>query len=148
MFTEVEIKDLMFKYENYVSPFNLDRHGEAKVCYSATLQRICELSKALDFNELGDSINWGEVNSAFPHVLTLMLFDHKADKDNLDTHHRVLVELHIKNSYEPKRLVLDVLASQWEKLPLAEEYVKVVEQLKDNGNKILTTDFYFQKRGK
>jgi hypothetical protein len=78
------------------------------------------------------------------HVLTLKVYDHKNGEEYAPMHHRVLAQLH-DGSPEPQEVFVDVLAGMWEKLPLASEFVKVLDLLKENDNKILTTEFTFQK---
>jgi len=143
-FTDDEINQLV-KLDNYVSPFNLDRYGEARVCYLATIQKICSMAETLNFSQKGEDVVYPLKNN-LAHVLTLKVFDHKNGDEFAPMHHRVLAQLH-DGSLEPQEVLIDVLAGAWEKLPLASEFVKVLDLLKDNDNKILTMEFTFQKNG-
>lgn len=143
-FTDDEINQLV-KLQNYVSPFNLDRYGEARVCYLATFAKICEMAETLNFSQKGENIIYPLKNN-MAHVLTMKVYDHKNGDEHAPMHHRVLAQLHDGNE-EPQEVLIDVLAGMWEKLPLASEFVKVLNMLKENDNKILTKEFTYKYKG-
>ena len=142
--TEEQEKQLE-KLKNYVSPFKLDRLGETRVIYSKSLKEAIQISMALGFNADGSNIDLNLIDIGKGHVVTLIVEDHKkfnqiaGENIELPKHHRVLLQLCTGKSEEPYEIYFDILDSMWSALPLASEYVKVLEQLQSNGTKIVST---------
>jgi hypothetical protein len=132
------------KLKNYVSPFKLDRIGETRIIYKEPLREAIQVAQTIGFNQDGTNIPLNSLDISKAHVATLILEDHKQFKqiagENIESpkHHRVLLQLNQQKSEEPIEVYFDILDSMWSALPLASEYVKVLQQLHANKQQILT----------
>lgn len=131
------------KLRQYVSGHDIVDWGVTKAVLTKPFIEICNLGKHLDFNRQFD--NFGMLNREGVHVLTCVVYDHQtADGDKKDKHHRCLASLSVRGTDEPLEISIDILHSKWEELPLAEEYLKTIQQIKANNQVILTT--YIENR--
>lgn len=145
MDTEIteEDKATLEQLRKYVDGFDVTDWGVTKAVLTKPFIEICKLGKQLGFNRQFD--NYGMLNLEGVHVLTCVVYDHKtADNKLKDKHHRCLASLSVRGQDEPLEITIDILHSKWEELPLAEEYLKVINQIKGNNQRILTT--YMENR--
>ena len=147
MNTEIteEEKATLEQLRKYVDGYDVVDWGVTKAVLTKPFIEICNLGKQLDFNRQFD--DFGMLNPVGVHVLTCVVYDHQtADSDKKDKHHRCLASLSVRGTDEPLEIGFDILHSKWEELPLAEEYLKTIQQIKANNQTILST-YYENRRG-
>jgi hypothetical protein len=145
MNTEIteEEKATLEQLRKYVEGYDVVDWGVTKAVLTKPFIEICKLGKILGFNRQFDEFSM--LNLEGVHILTCVVYDHQtADNNKLDKHHRCLASLSVRGTDEPLEMGIDILHSKWEELPLAEEYLKVMKQVKANNQRLLTT--YMENR--
>lgn len=123
-----KLQEYLVKKENDHTDFMV-----SKVILSYPFIEMCKLGRLLGFNRQFDDFHLLEEGGV--HLLTCMVYDHKASKE-LDKHHRCKALLSVKGQEQPLEIMIDVLHSHWVNLPLAEEYEKVIKQIKNNSQHV------------
>lgn len=91
-----------------------------KVCNTDDLAYLIHAAKRHNLNRQASVGFIKELDPNGNHVLSLMLYGHNMDVPGTLLHHRVQVLCKVKGEIMPMTLMLDVLDSDWGRLPSVE----------------------------